>query len=60
MGLHVAITGLGGPPPTPIVESPYEITKLRFKCIIVEPYLVKILNTMPLPKEHHFFLIHTL
>lgn len=45
---HTAIPNLGSPPPSPIIRGSQEVSKLGFKCIEAEMYLVNVLNAMTL------------
>lgn len=57
--LPIAIPNLCSPPPT-IIKSMKEIAKLRFQCIKIEVYLMKVLNTKSLSKKHCFNIFHAL
>ena len=51
--LPIAIPNLCSPPPT-IIKSMKEIAKLRFRCIKIEVYLVKVLNAKSLSEKALF------
>ena len=51
--LPIAIPNLCSPPPT-IIKSMKEISKLRFWCIKIEVYLVKVLNAKSLSEKALF------